>query len=202
VTTPRYLQRVDTEHWFEPLDEARGIYFQLNQVRDAEDESISELATRLGRALRGPKIENLIIDLRHDNGGNNGLLRPLVREIVAFDTRPDSRVWVITGRNTFSAAQNFVSRLERWTDAVFVGEPSSSSSNFVGEETEIVLLWSRIRGSISSRYWQDSDPDDQRPWITPWMPVPPRAADYFAGRDAALEAILGEIGGKGRKVER
>jgi hypothetical protein len=97
---------------------------------------------------------------------------------------------VITGRNTFSAAQNFVTRLERWTDVVFVGEPSSASPNFIGEETELVLPWSRIQVSIASRYWQDSDPGDDRPWVAPQIPVPPTAHDYFGRRDAALEAIL------------
>jgi hypothetical protein len=47
--------------------------------------------------------------------------------------------------------------------------------------------------SISSRLWGDSDPGDARPWIAPHVPVPPRAADYFAGRDAALEAVVSII---------
>lgn len=101
----------------------------------------------------------------------------------------DNRIYLITGRNTFSAAQNFVNRVEQWTDAIFVGEPSASSPNFVGEETSLLLPYSRLCGSISTRYWQDSNPGDDRSWITPAVPVEPIAADYFAGRDAAMEAI-------------
>jgi hypothetical protein len=111
--------------------------------------------------------------------------------MVGFEqASPRNRIYVITGRNTFSAAQNFISRVERWTDAVFVGEPSASRPNFVGEETDLLLPYSRVRGSISTRYWQDSDPGDYRAWIVPDLPIEPTAADYFSGRDAALESIF------------
>lgn len=196
VPTPRYLKNVETSFSFELLESHRAVYFQFNQVRDKPEESISAFAQRLSAVLQNPRIRHLIVDVRHNNGGNNGLLLPLLREIVAFDTRPDHQVWVITGRGTFSAAQNFVNHLERWTGAIFVGEPSSSSPNFVGEETEILLPWTRIHGSISSRYWQDSDPGDDRSWIAPQIAVAPTARDYFEGRDAALEAILQAAGGE------
>jgi hypothetical protein len=96
---------------------------------------------------------------------------------------------VITARDTFSAAQNLLNRLERWTSPVVVGEPSSSRPNFVGEDTELELPWSGVFGSISSRYWQDSDPGDDRPWIAPAIPIALTAADYLAGRDPVLEAL-------------
>jgi hypothetical protein len=60
----------------------------------------------------------------------------------------------------------------------------------VGEETNLELPWSRVRGSISTRYWQDSDPTDARPWIYPDVPVSLTAADYFSGRDPVLAAVL------------
>ena len=50
-----------------------------------------------------------------------------------------------------------------------------------GEDTDVVLPWSGLGLSISTRYWQDSYPGDRRPWIAPDLPVPVRAADYFAG---------------------
>ena len=90
-------------------------------------------------------------------------------------------------------AQNFINRVERWTDALFVGEPSASSPNFVAEASPFTPPWSRISGSLSDLYWQDSDPWDERQWIEPDIPVAVSAADYFSNRDAALEAVLAEI---------
>lgn len=189
--TPRYLANVDQAFWAEHLDQQDAIYFQFNQVRNTDDESIADFAERLAGQLNKQIISAIIVDLRHNNGGNNTLVEPLVKTLIEFEQRSAThKIYVITGRNTFSAAQNFINRIEQWTDAVFIGEPSASSPNFVGEETSLLLPYSKIRGSISNRYWQDSQPYDQRPWISPAIPVQPTAADYFAGRDAALEAVL------------
>jgi tetratricopeptide (TPR) repeat protein len=188
---PMYLTNIDTEFWMQSLPEQGAVYFQFNQVRNSEEQSIADFAMELGRELAKERVTTLIIDVRHNNGGNNSLVRPLIKTMVGFEqASSENQIYVITGRNTFSAAQNFVNRIEQWTEAMFIGEPSSSRPNFVGEETNLLLPYSRIRGSISTRFWQDSDPGDDRIWITPKVPVPPTAEDYFNGRDAAMEAIL------------
>jgi tetratricopeptide (TPR) repeat protein len=188
---PLYLSQVDTNFWMKLMPESGALYFQFNQVRNNDDETIEAFAKRLHAALSADTVTTLIVDVRHNNGGNNSLADPLIRTIVAFDVAdPNHRIVVLTGRNTFSAAQNFINRLERWTDAEFAGEPSASSPNFVGEETNLLLPFSRVRGSISTRYWQDSDPGDERAWIDMDIPVELSAKDYFAGRDPLLDALL------------
>jgi tetratricopeptide (TPR) repeat protein len=189
---PRWLRHVDTNYWLDPIPRADALYFQFNQVRDMDGgPTIAAFADTLRAALVATGASSLVVDVRHNNGGNNGLLEPLLRTLTWWEMdAPDRRIFVITGRNTFSAAQNFITRVERRTNAVFVGEPSSSRPNFSGEETGLVLPYSRVRGSISNRYWQDSDPDDQRPWIAPDVPVTLSSDDYFDGRDPALAAIL------------
>lgn len=188
---PLWLRRVDTNYRLEPIPGHDALYFQFNQVRDMEGgPPIAAFADTLRAALERTAAKALIVDVRHDNGGNNGLLRPLVRTLVWWEMAdPGHRLFVITGRNTFSAAQNFVNRVERWTDATFVGEPSSSRPNFAGEETNLTLPYSRVHGSVSTLYWQDSDPTDTRRYVYPDVPVGTSSADYFAGRDPALEAI-------------
>jgi hypothetical protein len=44
--------------------------------------------------------------------------------------------------------------------------------------------------SIAGRRYDDSTPDDTRPWIAPDVSVPVLSTDYFANRDPALEAAL------------
>lgn len=191
---PPYLARTDTSYWLEPLPDFDALYFQFNQVRDAPQEPIAAFAARLRRTLLEQGATTLIVDVRHNNGGNNTLVRPLVRTLIEFEMRaPENRIFVLMGRNTFSAAQNFINHVERWTDATFVGEPSSSSPNFTGEDNEVVLPYSRVFGSLSCFYWQDSDPFDDRPWIEPDLPVQLSAADYFAGLDPVLERVLDEL---------
>lgn len=191
---PLYLSKVDTSYWIESMPEHGAVYFQFNQVRNARKESIAAFAARLRKTLLDEVSSTLIVDVRHNNGGNNTLVRPLIRTMIEFEMRsPENRIFVLMGRNTFSAAQNFINRVEHWTNATFVGEPSASSPNFVGEENELVLPFSRVRGSLSNRYWQDSYPWDNRPWIPPDLPVELTAEEYFEGVDPVLERVLEQL---------
>jgi tetratricopeptide (TPR) repeat protein len=189
---PLWLQHVDTNYWIRALPEVDALYWQFNSVRDMDGgPTLHDYADTLRSRLEATGAHHLIVDVRHNNGGNTNLLRPLLRLLTWWEQdASDHEIFVVMGRNTFSAAQNFISRVEQWTDAVFVGEPSSSSPNFIGEETALVLPYSRVRGSISNRYWQNSDPTDDRPWIAPQVPVNLSSSAYFSGRDPALETIV------------
>lgn len=190
---PLWLRRPGDNFWHEALPELDALYVQLNRVRDTPDQTIAAYAETLKAALRDSGARNLILDLRHNGGGNNALAWPLVRLAVWHEeSAPEHRLFVITGRKTFSAAQNLVNRIEQTTDAVFVGEPSSSKPNFTGETTSVELPWSGLWLSISSRYWQDSQPGDRRPFIPVDVPVSLSADDYLSGRDPVM-AVLGEI---------
>lgn len=190
---PLYLRHPDSNLWLEPLTDLGAVYAQYNQVADGPTISVAQFADSLSRTLRRTKASHLIFDVRRNNGGNNGLNRPLVRALVAFEMEAGHRIWLLTSRTTFSAAQNFVNQVERWTNATFVGEPSGSKPNFAGEDTELLLPYSGLRGSISTRWWQDSGPLDRRQWIAPQLSVAVRSTDHFANRDPVLEAVLEAI---------
>ncbi|MCP3919118.1 MAG: hypothetical protein GY711_26545 [bacterium] len=137
------------------------------------------------------EIDHLILDVRHNNGGNSYKNTELVRALVHFETtRADGQLYVLMGCNTFSAAQNLLTNLDRWTSPVYVGEPSGSRPNIVGEDTEVVLPFSGTRASISSVYHQQSWPKDARIWVAPHVPVGLSSEAYFAGEDPALDAVL------------
>lgn len=188
---PRWLARVDESYWHEPLPDLDAVYVQFNQVRDAADgPSIAAFAEAVRDTLRATGAANLVLDVRHNNGGNNFLHWPLLR-LVAWHGLAGAghRTFVITGRGTFSACQDFVNFLERATDAIFIGEHSSSKPNFTGESTDVQLPWSGVRMSISSRRWQDSYPSDERPYIPVSMPVELTFEDWWTGRDPVMEAL-------------
>ena len=98
---------------------------------------MEEIATDLYQELVADGSRNIILDVRHDNGGNSFLAKPLIHMLIWFEQVDKAhRIFVITSRNTFSAAQIFITQLEQQTNAVFVGEPASSSPNFTGEDGE------------------------------------------------------------------
>jgi hypothetical protein len=189
-SVPLYLSQVQNNFWFTHLLDHKQIYFQFNQVEDKENESLASFGKRLDSILQTEKPRLLIIDVRHNNGGNLDLLKPLIDGLKHFEQEnPTSKMIIITGRNTFSAAQVFISLMNKDTHALFAGEPSSSSPNFVGEGNYILLPWSGAMGSISNKY-HESIPGDHRQWIAPDFPVTLSSQAYFNNQDPVMELIL------------
>jgi hypothetical protein len=98
------------------------------------------------------------------------------------------RLFVIVVRTAFSAAMGLSIELERHTRAIFVGEPTGSSLNAIGEFNPVTLPYSKMSGSIASV--GGGNASDSRTWIAPLLYTPPSFAAYRAKRDPALEAIL------------
>jgi hypothetical protein len=189
-TAPLYLKNVAQNFWLSPLGRDSVLYVQFNQVADAPDESLAAFSQRLGAVLSTQPPRTVIVDVRHNNGGNLMLLTPLVTALHSYESsRRDARIYVLTGRNTFSAAQVFLGRMDRETNARFAGEPSSSRPNFVGEESPVQLPWSGAIGSISDQY-HETIPGDTREWIAPVIRYSPSAHDYFANKDPLLDLVL------------
>ena|SRR6266550_4909088 len=186
---PLWLKNVQRNFWMTPLDTAR-LYVQFNQVADEPDHTMKQSGAELDSALRAQKPTILILDVRHNNGGNSYLYPPIIDALLAWESAsPKGKLYVITGRNTFSAAQNFINQLDKRTRAIFVGEPSSSKPNFVGEENDLQLPWSGAIVSISNRY-HETTPGDKRQWIEPKIRIELSSRDYFTNHDPVLEALL------------
>ena len=187
---PRYLRNRDLDYWFEHLTAERTVYVQINSVADHPAETLPAFTDRLFAYLSDHDADTLVIDLRWNGGGNTFLTQSLLHNLIACRrvNRPGS-LFVIIGRHTFSAAQNTATAIERHTHAIFVGEPTGSSPNFVGEVAAFELPYSKFMVNVSDLYWQTSWPMDLRPWIAPEIYTPPTFEDYQAGRDPAMEAI-------------
>lgn len=189
IKAPLYLSWMNEYYWMRPLEEMKALYIQLNTEANG-DESLAEFAERMGREAAKPGIENLILDLRHSGGGNGYLTPPFIRQLIRFDATPEKgHLYVIIGRNTFSASQNLIVDLDWLAEPIFVGEPSGSSPNAMSESGNFVLPFSGLSGSLSSQFIQHSWPEDHRIWIAPDVPVGLSSKDFFSGRDPSLEAI-------------
>ena len=188
---PLYLKNRRANYWFEYLPEAKTVYFQYNAVQNNPQESLTQFCDRLFKFINEKEVERLVIDMRWNGGGNNFLNRPIVHGLIRNDKiNQRGKLFVIVGRQTFSAAMNAAAEIERQTNAIFVGEPTGSSPNFVGETIPVELPYSKMRGSISDLLWQSSVAMDYRTWIAPLLYTPPSFELYRANRDPAMEAIL------------
>jgi hypothetical protein len=197
---PLYLRGREKPYWFEHVPEARLVYMQYNAVADQKGESLAQFCRRMMAFVGAEGAENLAIDLRHNGGGNGLLNRAVLREVIRSDTinRP-GHLFVILGRDTFSAAMGAATDLERQTECLFVGEPSCSGPNFRGQANPITLPCSGLRLSCASLYYQGALlSSDRRPWVAPDIVAELSSADEADNRDPALAAILDEIRSRGR----
>jgi tetratricopeptide (TPR) repeat protein len=188
--SPLYLRRADENLWFQSLPEIDGVYVQFNDVGDQKGRQIVDVSRDLREYLAAHPTRTLVLDVRHNGGGNTYLTLPLLKALLYYElTQPDGQIFAVIGRATFSAAQNFTNDVDRLTGAIFVGEPTGSRPSFAGEGTLAVLPYSGIGLSISTRLHQHAYATDRRIWIAPDVPAELSSADYFANRDPALEAI-------------
>jgi tetratricopeptide (TPR) repeat protein len=188
---PLWLKENPTNHfWFEYLPQSRLVYVQLNKIGDKEDESLAGFSRRLLAFLDSADVRRVALDLRLNRGGNGELNPPLIRSLIKARKldRPGS-LFVVIGRSTFSAAQFLVNDLERYTDAVFVGEPTGGKANSYGDSRRITLPNSGITVRVSTLWWQE-DPRDARQWKAPDVAAEHGSADYRNNVDPALQAVL------------
>lgn len=196
---PLYMQHNDSVYWAKQLPAIQTLYVQFNTVRNMPGYPLDSFASRIRRALMDERINNLVIDIRNNQGGNSFLYNSLLNAIIG-NTRINrrGRLFIIIGPKTFSAAQNFATDLARLSEAMFVGEATGSSPNNIGETTLIRLPYSGMTASVSSLYWQHSWPTDYRQWITPDLPAPLSFTAFKKGEDPAMKVIEAYL--KERKV--
>jgi hypothetical protein len=188
---PLFAQDNARPFWYRVLDEENAVYWQYNEVGDADDETLLDFADRLFAELEARAIEKLIIDLRRNRGGNNGRNKPILHHLIRSGmAQKTGRVFAITGGGTFSAAMMFSVDLEDQMPVVFVGTPTGSSPNHYGDSRKIRLPHSGITIRVSTLYWQYSDPRDGRDAIHPHIPANFTVDDYRSSHDPQLAAIL------------
>ena len=172
------------------LPRERAVYL-FAEVRDDEDlPPIAEFFPRSLAFAEASGAERLVLDIRENGGGNLDLNAPIVRSIIRSRFDRPGRLFVIIGGDTFSAAMHLAVTLERLAHPIFVGVPTGGRPNSFGDTREMTLPASGIEIEISELFWQQSDPRDERPWITPDIPATPSMRDRLDGRDPALEAAL------------
>ena len=189
--TPLWLKDPRNKFWFEYLPDSKVVYVQINEVGNKDNESLADFAKRLFAFVEANPVEKLVLDLRLNRGGNGTLLRPLEIGLIKSKVDQPGRLFAIIGRSTWSASQFLLNRMEKYTNVLFVGEPSGSKGNVYGDSRKITLPNSGLTVRVSVYYWQDWEPWDTRMWSAPHLTAELMSEDYRANQDPALKAILG-----------
>jgi hypothetical protein len=193
--SPRYLAKNSDNYWSELITETNTLYIQFNDVVNKQSVSLKEFNLQLREQIIKERVDNVILDLRHNSGGDGSILPPMIATMIFFEAhKPEGKMFVLIGRNTFSAAHNLLLNISQLTDVIIVGEPSGSRPNALSEAGWFNLPYSRLTGIVSSQFHQSGAPEDHRIWVAPHMPISLSAEEYFSGKDPSIDAIFELIG--------
>jgi tetratricopeptide (TPR) repeat protein len=189
--TPYYLKNLDKIYYYEYIPEKKTVYVRQSQVQDDPSADIPTFYAEVFDFIDKNDVEKLVIDVRLNGGGNNYKNKPVIAGIMASRkiNKPGS-LFVIIGRRTFSACQNLVNELDNYTNAIFVGEPTSENINFYGDNRMVRLPNSKYPIHLSFAWWQDKPQWENADWKAPHLAVDMSFKEYSTNQDPVLATIL------------
>ena len=188
---PLYLKNLERIYFHEYLPASKAVYVRHSQIQDDPEEAIPEFYQKVFEFIENNDVERLILDVRLNGGGNNYKNKPIVTGILGSKKiNQPGKLFVIIGRRTFSACQNLVNELDNYTEAVFVGEPTSENINFYGDNRKMELPNSKIPVRLSFAWWQDKPQWENADWLAPHLAVDMSFEEYRTNQDPVLQTAL------------
>ncbi len=192
---PMYMENVTKHYWYKYLPETKTLYFQYNACNNQKGEkSIADFAEELFAVADSKEINRMVVDLRHNPGGNFHKSKPLVEGISERSKlSAPGKLFVLTSRNTGSAATVTGAQLKVNANAIIVGELSNCNPNFTYNSERFTLPNSKLSVGYTESLHKPF------PQLGNSLPVDIKVEnsfeDYRMGRDMVLESVL-KIGAK------
>lgn len=188
---PLYLSQLEKNYFFEYLPDSKTLYVRYSQVLDDKSEKVHAFFKRVFMFADQNKVDKFILDVRLNGGGNNFNNKQVIKGIIQrTEIDQKGKLFVITGRRTFSAAQNLINELDTYTEAIFVGEPSAENINFFGDNKRMRLPKSGLNAYLSWAWWQDKAQWKNDDYMVPDILVKMSFQEYVNNQDPVVEAIL------------
>jgi hypothetical protein len=198
---PVYLKRPERPYWFELLPDVGAFYFQYNRSGNDEQHPITQFQEEFIKAMTDRPSAPLIVDLRFNTGGDGNFGRSLMERVQSAST--SRKVYVITGRTTFSAGLFHAVQWKYWGKATFVGEEPGDGLEFFAEGGNILLpnsaltihfanarhCYSAASKTRSSECFNELRVES----LAIRLPSSNSFEQYRAGRDAAFDAIVTDL---------
>lgn len=164
------------------------LYLQYNAVQTHDDYPFEDMVDSFLDRIDQGGVDVVVVDVRYNGGGNNGLIGPLDRGLTARARRGDlGRLYVLVSGRTFSSGVDVGVRLRDNASATVVGTPTGGMPNSFGNSVSFILPNSKTKGSCSSGYFRlvDGEPST----LDPHVHIDRSWADYSNGRDTAMEWV-------------
>lgn len=201
LTLSRLSDQIDSQpitaaaedaYWGTALD-GDTYYIQYNTCQEDPELPMETFAARVQTELEDGDYARILVDLRNNGGGSDGVIWPLLA-VLRQEMDDGTQVVGLIGETTFSSAIINAVELQEM-GAVLVGEPASGSVDHFGSVGTAALPHSGVRVGISTKYIDlgtllDADAGRGVESLEPDVTVPQTMADTLAGRDTAVEWLL------------
>ena len=171
------------------LDDSGVMYVQYNKCASAPGFPFPEFARFVLSKCAELDARRIVIDLRENAGGNEGVILPLTVPLSVTERfREPGSIVCLIGPGTYSSGMGNAISLSR-IGAVLIGQPTGGKPNSFGEVRSFPLQELGTVVYHSTRLWTkvpDSDPLS----LLPDVAVPRLGDDLRTGRDRALEAAI------------
>ncbi|MGQ0586505.1 MAG: S41 family peptidase [Gammaproteobacteria bacterium] len=181
-------------YWYAVLPEQKTLYLHMTHV--TEDgrggfASFRQFYEHVFERFEREDLQTFVLDLRYNSGGDGSVLIPFVHGFIRSDKlRQPGRLYTLTGRKTYSAGVMLVDLMLKHTSTVLVGEPSGAPRSSYGDAGSHRLPNSGMQLDVSTVHWQLVSSADRSREHAVDIPAPFSGADYFGGRDPAMDFIL------------
>ena len=112
---------------------------------------MERFAAQVERDLNAKRYSKILIDLRNNGGGSDGVLVPILMLLAPKIRAGEAEVWGLVGEGTFSSALINAAEI-REMGGFLAGTPTGGSVDHFGSVSTFALPNSGIRGQYSNKY--------------------------------------------------
>ena len=204
AASPLFLSQ-SGNYWFRYLGDSQTLYIDYQQCVHDPARPFAVFVRDVLAAADAHTVRRVVIDLRWNSGGNTGILEPLKSGLNARLPQL-GKVYVLIGPATFSSAMMEAAALRYDLPATLVGETAGEKLNTYAVSTQFTLPHSQMHVHYSLAYLHvlgdlaktrrlaipAAAAGDTTGFLEPDLRVPMTFSDMLKGRDAVLEAVLGQ----------
>lgn len=174
-------------YYYGTLLEDGSAFIQYNVCAENPQMPMKIFAKELERQLLSSVPGKVIVDLRHNSGGDSEVIRPLLETLKKLQEK-GSRLYCLTGPQTFSSGVMNALDIQQ-VGALLVGEPTGGVLGFgelLQEELPDGSILCCSTKDFSSVYGISGP-------VLPDVEVIQTAEDFLAGKDTVVEYIKNQV---------
>jgi len=181
-------------YWYEYIPKYNTFYFKYNKCHDMDTLSFREFNNNMFKTINSLNVDKFVVDLRNNAGGSDIVIEPFLNSLSKYlPLNPETDIFIITGRETFSAGITGVLDIKRTLEnigrsAIIVGEATGGSPNSYGEVLSFELPNSRTPVQYSTKNFSLASKEIQT--IKPDIELFPSINDFKDNKDVFMNYIL------------